>query len=354
MLDDPVTALRKSTMIEIPDEGSVVILHDTDQDGYGAAAAAAYWADAHDTKYTLVPLSKGAYHNGLPFEDLPEDDGGLYLVLDFSFENDELFTLSARGPVAVIDHHRTFAERVWPEHAPQMGVKCVQSEDTPGSYVAVYDENCSAAVLTWLALVAEPPAVDEDEVEIPDVLAYIQDYDLWNWDFSKTSVVHEGLEVEGYEVEDLLGYIGSKAGAPGKSMNGLMKAGRVAVNYRDKQLRALAKHAKIRTVLVPHKQEGVAQQENAVFVKCASSNLKSNLADVVLEDDEEAAFACIYTADLVENNVYCSLRSRGGFDVGRVAESFGGGGHEAAAGFKCSVEDFQQWIQSEPKGENTA
>jgi nanoRNase/pAp phosphatase (c-di-AMP/oligoRNAs hydrolase) len=36
-------------------------------------------------------------------------------------------------------------------------------------------------------------------------------------------------------------------------------------------------------------------------------------------------------------NFYCSLRSRDdGPDVSEIAKRFGGGGHEHAAGFRCS------------------
>ena len=320
-------------MINIPDSGPVVILHDTDQDGYGAATAAAHWAETHNTDYKLVPLSKGAYYNGIPFEDLPEE-AGLYLVLDFSFEHEKLFTLAERGPVAVIDHHRTFAERVWPTHTPQIGVKEVKGPDG-ASFIAVYDENRSAAVLTWRALVdtaAREAGAPETE-DVPDILHYIEDYDLWNWKYEKTDVVHEGLEAEGYEVEDLMQYING-------STVGLMKAGRVACSYRDKQITHHVKHANVQGVCWDADMGPV----EAVIVKCSTSNLKSKLGHRVLEEYPDAHFAIVYTADLVEDKVYCSLRSRGDFDVRRVAESLGGGGHEAAAGCSLSIDKFRAML----------
>jgi phosphoesterase RecJ-like protein len=37
----------------------------------------------------------------------------------------------------------------------------------------------------------------------------------------------------------------------------------------------------------------------------------------------------------VEGRLRCSLRSKGGVNVARIAQAFGGGGHKTAAGFTC-------------------
>jgi len=52
---------------------------------------------------------------------------------------------------------------------------------------------------------------------------------------------------------------------------------------------------------------------------------------------------------ITESEETWSLRSRGEFDVGKVARSLGGGGHRAAAGFwvaRLGIEDERRTIES--------
>ena len=47
-----------------------------------------------------------------------------------------------------------------------------------------------------------------------------------------------------------------------------------------------------------------------------------------------------------EGLMRCSMRSKGAIDVSQIAQSFGGGGHKTAAGFKCrsSMEETKEVV----------
>ena len=45
------------------------------------------------------------------------------------------------------------------------------------------------------------------------------------------------------------------------------------------------------------------------------------------------------------NNVKCSLRSNGDYDVSAIAKCFGGGGHKNAAGFSVDIQTFLGWLK---------
>lgn len=49
----------------------------------------------------------------------------------------------------------------------------------------------------------------------------------------------------------------------------------------------------------------------------------------------EAIRVSIFFKENLEGILRCSLRSKGNIDVAEIAQSFGGGGHKTAAGFKC-------------------
>lgn len=55
---------------------------------------------------------------------------------------------------------------------------------------------------------------------------------------------------------------------------------------------------------------------------------------------------CVFFKENLEGVLRCSLRSKGAVNVAEIAQSFGGGGHRTAAGFKCrfSLEKTKQLV----------
>jgi len=74
----------------------------------------------------------------------------------------------------------------------------------------------------------------------------------------------------------------------------------------------------------------------------------SEINEELCRRNPQAPFAAVFSL-ITESEETWSLRSRGGFDLGRVARSLGDGGHRAAAGFRvarCRSEDERRTIES--------
>lgn len=70
----------------------------------------------------------------------------------------------------------------------------------------------------------------------------------------------------------------------------------------------------------------------------------SEMAGVLLDKHEDAEFSAAWFMR-GDGRIQFSLRSRGDFDVSKVAKAHGGGGHAGAAGFDLSVEEALPMIQ---------
>jgi phosphoesterase RecJ-like protein len=69
------------------------------------------------------------------------------------------------------------------------------------------------------------------------------------------------------------------------------------------------------------RQAGASYEESDLLI-----NIPLRSADVRVS---------VFFKENLEGIKRCSLRSKGNIDVAAIAQSFGGGGHKTAAGFKC-------------------
>ena len=76
--------------------------------------------------------------------------------------------------------------------------------------------------------------------------------------------------------------------------------------------------------------------------------MQSEIGEYLVNTHPESPFAAIYF-DVSPTVRKWSLRSRSnGFDVSRLAQQFGGGGHPAAAGFSQSIQSQPPVVRAEP------
>jgi oligoribonuclease NrnB/cAMP/cGMP phosphodiesterase (DHH superfamily) len=145
--------------------------------------------------------------------------------------------------------------------------------------------------------------------ELPELLAYVEDRDLWNWQLPEsrevalaiTQTIFNFQTWENFEVEEL------KA------------EGRILLGYQQSLVaRAVSKVYWVE--LLGHK---IPVVNSLLF--------QSEIGDELCKKFPEAPFAGVYY-QRGENEAW-SLRSIGEFDVSDIAAKFGGGGHRNAAGF---------------------
>ncbi|MGV3522719.1 MAG: DHHA1 domain-containing protein [Candidatus Sericytochromatia bacterium] len=250
-----------------------ILFHAHCPDGFGAAYAA--WKRFGD-QATYLPVRHG---------DSPPDmpPGSEVYIIDYAFKRPVLLELASQHTLKVLDHHRTAAE------------------DLAGLDFAEFDMQRSGAVMSWQHF---HPGTD-----VPALLQYVQDQDLWNWALPDSHAICAGLGMYPFDFAlwDQL------------KIETLRQEGEVVLRYRQQLIDQLGRKIDWITIC--------GQRVPAVNTPLLASELGNQLC----LQFPEAAFSACYSEH--EGKRKFSLRSVGESDVAKIAQHFGGGGHRNAAGF---------------------
>lgn len=212
-------------------------------------------------------------------------------VLDFSLQRDALLTLEAQGhEVLVLDHHKT------------------AEEDLRGLSCAKFDMGKSGARLAWEHFHPDTP--------IPKFVLAVEDRDLWRFVIPHTKEILAAASLLKFKFSEWDKFCNELEANYGD----VVTKGEAILAYQQERAQSSAKKIGWRTI----------QGHKVPFLN--STSLISETLNHVLELNPEAPFAISFFMGNDEKFIY-SLRSRGDFDVGAFAKTYGGGGHAAAAGF---------------------
>lgn len=267
--------------------------HKNCMDGFGALAA---YSISYNFKKDdmMIPMSYGDSYN---LEGVDE-----VIMLDFSVKEQVMREICSKvSKVLVIDHHKTAQE----EFEKYRDIKNLE---------LVFDTSKSGAILTW-----EYFHKNED---IPLILHYIQDRDLWEWKLSCSKEISAYLKHQGYKDNQWLQDLLSR-----KTLGYMSQEGSLILEVQKRIYEEICEKAKFTSLdddLVISVNSPIFQSDIGDFLnqKIIDKNLPQKY--VITWWDEE------------EDTVY-SLRSKGDFDVSEVAKRYGGGGHKNAAGFKVNT-----------------
>lgn len=205
-------------------------------------------------------------------------------IVDFAYPREMLLGLQDQvKALVVLDHHRSAAS------------------DLEGLPFARFDLAKSGARMAW--------EFWHPGQELPELLAYVEDRDLWNWSLPESREVALAISQSLFSFELWESF----------DVERLRSEGRVLLTYQESLIaRALSKHHW--TEIAGHR---VPVVNSLLF--------QSELGDELCKRYPEAPFAGVYYQK--QDQEAWSLRSIGEFDVSRIAATFGGGGHRNAAGF---------------------
>ena len=145
---------------------SLVLFHANCADGFGAAIAA-YTAIGEAGEYVAV-------QHGQPPPDVTGRD---VYILDFSYPRDVLEQMfGVANSLLVLDHHESAQQAL------------------AGLTYARFDLTHSGAVLAWEYF--------HPGTRVPDLLAYVEDRDLWHHALPQTHEISAYLRAVGYEWPD--------------------------------------------------------------------------------------------------------------------------------------------------------
>jgi len=260
-----------------PKDVTHVIYHAQCPDGSGAAwAAYRLLGDAA----TYIPVQHGDKVPALP-------KNAVVAMVDFAFPREALIELKKSvKDLIVLDHHLT-AEK-----------------DLAGLSFATFDMNKSGAVLAWEFF--------HPKEDVPELLLYIQDSDLWRLKLPETMEVRAALRSYGHDFKTWDRF---------EFVSNLAHEGKHILRYQNQLVDNMTQEARLVRVgdyTVP-----------AVNATCCWSEV----ANALCKKFPDAPFAAAWYERPDGIRVW-SLRSIGDFDVSVVAKALGGGGHKNAAGFR--------------------
>lgn len=267
-------------------------------DGFGAALAA--WLFYGDTGQYL-----GLDHGDIAsIDDLPDVRGRAVYILDFSFANEIMAALDERAAkLVMLDHHKSAAEKL-------TGFACRCG-------VVHFDMNKSGARLAWEFFQPHTP--------VPPLLQYVEDRDIWKWEFAESAGFLSALDMEPQTFERWR----EIAGFTPAQMEQFMARGAAM----DEKYRKLA--ADIAEGAQPLVFNGIA----GLMVN-APGMFHSLVGDIL--SAKTGTFALMWSAGA--KGVKVGLRAQRNFDCIALAESMGGGGHAQACGFKMKVERLAELL----------
>ncbi len=285
----------------------ICIFHANCADGFGAAWAVWKALGDHGTTYRSASY-------GDPIPDLHGFDE--VIMVDFSYKRPELLEIANKvNRVHIIDHHES-AER--------------ELVDLPDNVECEFDVDRSGAVMAWEAFHPGQP--------VPAILRFVQDRDLWRWEFEDTRPYTEAMfSYRPWSFEQWSQW--AHEGAQSLIQQQLIAEG----NALMRQKRTLV--------------EGAVTANNITWVQlcgstvpCASAipAITSDTGHRLLELYPDAPFAAV--ARIIGKEARMSLRSdvqNGLHNVARVAEKHGGGGHANAAGFTMPTKQYLNCIVSD-------
>lgn len=269
----------------------VILFHKGCTDGWCAAYVA-------QKRYPGAELFGVGYGDPLPIEEVNGKD---VLVVDFSWRRQDVLKLNQiTKSLTIYDHHKT-AEK-----------------ELDGLSFAYFDMKKSGAGLTWDMLFSN--------FTRPWYVNYIEDYDLWKFEFPESKAINAYLHSLPQTIE--------------------------AWNELDKDEHSFSRALAGGTAILQYKQSLVNRQfENVQFGVWGKHivglvNASAEQSDLGHKIDSELPvdIAVLYYED-DERMVRFSLRSSAhGPDVSELAKLYLGGGHPHAAGFEMPYKDARKFV----------
>ncbi|MDP2902096.1 MAG: DHH family phosphoesterase [Methylovulum sp.] len=270
----------------------LVIYHADCLDGFGAAWSA-FKAFGNLARYVAARFNEPFPKHALGCE---------VYILDFCYSPEVILNaLETAQKITIIDHHLTAIAQFDDFFARQ---------SIPQNLALHFDMNHSGCVLAWQHFFPQ--------TETPAILLHIEDRDLWRFNLAGTQAITTAL----YEQMPL-----SFATFGEQSLPELLFIGGIQAAQFAKMINRLGKS---------YHQVVLAGEKG--FAVNAPSFFASELGHVLAQ--QSGTFGMTYQYDGKKRQWLFALRSVGTFNVGRIAQGFGGGGHVNAAGFTLPDNPF--------------
>ncbi len=269
-------------------------------------------ADGFTSAYIVYKLHPDWEFKGLTYgQDMSDIEdlttGREVYLLDFSFLPDVFEkVLKVATHIYLIDHHKSAVERLTKFFSNELVTTHISMDK-------------SGAVLTWEFFHAP-------KEKVPTLVLYVQDRDIWKFELPDSTGVAEYIFSKAYTFENWDELFRTP-------IDKMVEIGTALYNTKMKNIKEIIASDANKFVL------------NIGGFKFKAYNLpyfwSSDGANLIAKESEDAPFGAGFY--LQPDGYVFSLRSIGEFDVAKIAEQYGGGGHKNASGFK--IKSLSQLIK---------
>jgi oligoribonuclease NrnB/cAMP/cGMP phosphodiesterase (DHH superfamily) len=258
-------------------------------------------------------------------QDLEKFAGKNILVVDLSFSEDDLLDIQkvARS-VLVLDHHKTAAAAL---------------KDLD---FAIFDEDECGASLLYREMQAQHPHYFDGEM--PSIIDFVKDRDLWNWNVEYSHEVNAYLQTLAFEFS--VWYFVAEELNSAAGFRQIREKGSMILETQNRMADELAEYANLVELYTGPERGNTVR---AKVVNCSVRELISMTGHRILEletekpDNKRVEVAIMYSI-FPDGGLLFSVRSVPSFDASVIASAWGGGGHKNACGFKGRIENGLPWL----------
>lgn len=338
---------------------TVIMYHQGCPDGWCALAIADLWLSRHNIQSaTYMPVMAGKTDSAVEQLIREQQSDTIILSFDLSYFYEHAKKLLNYFPNARIYDHHTTTENCFIRPAHELR-EDFEKQQLIFKQRLIYDKTISGAMLAWNCFFPGNTA--------PQLVAYIQDKDLYLLELPKSREINAGLSetlITSPSDDKTLTRAGITAHAVREWSQYLLTDSWMATALLKGDVILAIMNRAIKRLY----RGGAAHKINfsgnhyVAFV-CNTGEYISELGEYIYtqtSDPENSKsykydFAVMWRYDHVRNVVYVSMRSRKDHDVDLsvIASSFEwitdgeknrGGGHKSAAGFETNLELLFNWI----------
>lgn len=234
-----------------------------------------------------------------PWEDIKSDDT-VYIV-DFSLTNEQWeILLAVTEDVIWIDHHKSAIN--------QTGVQ--------NKLKGVRTEGVAAANITWNYLFGD--------LEMPWIVKYISDFDIWAFEFAETKYVNDGAYIRDLHPNSsfwskMLNFdTPSQIEIANQELDKIISDGQAIVEFTNKRSEHIMNHQSYYTTFEGYKT-----------IVCNNRGVSSMFDSI---DPKTYDLKCWWWMDGKEWQ-YRISSNRDDIDCSKICKKYGGGGHKGVGGF---------------------
>ncbi len=278
----------------------LIITH-KDMDGAGVALSVISFIDRTVGSVDIDKLDIMFHQHGEDFSDTIMSCVGRNVIMgDFTMslpEMEEIKKVSKN--FLCVDHHKSAAAKLG--HLEY----------------CVFDMEMAGCTLMYNVLMPK--------LEIPELLLYVEDRDIWKWELPMSKEINAGLAlISFYDIEALYGHLHSP-------MSGFEVEGKAILAYQNTQ---------VDKVVDRYKEDDNWCTINGVDVPFI--NVNHLISEVGNDLSSEYPFCAMYF--FTKDSIVVSFRSNADnpehMDVSEIAKGFGGGGLKHAAGCSFKLYDI--------------